>query len=183
MVWRVKVKGDGAPCQLTNQMTGFWIVVISSQKVISCLPHCKATREAARPIVHHFTSAYTRRMPNINVKHPTNYVRTRPLAWYFRLRCTQRRSIVLLRYSVIGVGFLLRCSIPAIQQSLHSRSALIWCDDLLCLVMVLWFVIFFCSAVVRARARSGEEWGVVVALKIDAIWYHRNAYMCRIIRQ
>jgi len=34
-------------------------------------------------------------------------------------------------YSVIGVGFLLRCSIPAIQQSLHSKSALIWCDDLL----------------------------------------------------
>mmetsp|Transcript_3749 Transcript_3749/g.5766 ORF Transcript_3749/g.5766 Transcript_3749/m.5766 type:complete len:89 (+) Transcript_3749:439-705(+) len=54
----------------SQTMTGFSIVVISSQKVISCLPHCKATREAARPIVHHFTSAYTRRMPNINVKHP-----------------------------------------------------------------------------------------------------------------
>jgi len=43
-------------------------------------------------------------------------------------------------YSVTGVGFLFRCSIPAIQQSLPSRSlilALIWFDDSLSLVMVL----------------------------------------------
>ena len=96
--WRWKAM---AHLVTSQTMTGFSIVVISSHKVISCLPHCnKATREAARPIVHHFTSAYKRRMPNINVKHPTNnYVRTRPLAWYIRLRCTQRRSIVLLRLS------------------------------------------------------------------------------------
>ena len=52
--WCEGWKGDGS----SPTKTGFSIIVISSQKVISCLPHCKATTEAA--IVQSCTALYER---------------------------------------------------------------------------------------------------------------------------
>ena len=52
--WCEGWKGDGS----SPTKTGFSIIVISSQKVISCLPHCKATTEAA--IVQSCTALYKR---------------------------------------------------------------------------------------------------------------------------
>jgi len=133
MVWRVKVKGDGAPCQLTNH-----------DRVLNCRYQFSES---------HFLSTTLQ-----SDKRAGGEANRAPL--YERIHTQDAKY---------------KCQTSDQLRTISSAGMV--------LSIAMYTKTIYCSTTIIILHTLVPEWGVVVALKIDAIWYHRNAYMCRIIRQ